>query len=416
MSRGPIDEVATPPWLSVVGIGDDGLDSIGPRARAVIEAGDIVIGGKRHLDMIPDHHGERRSWRQPLEHSLDDIEGLRSEGLGGRKVVVLASGDPMCHGIGAHLARRFDVEEMQVLPTASAFSLACARLGWPLQDVRTLSLHNRPPSALRRHLQPGARLVVLTRDGETPHLVASICVEMGFSPSRIEVFEHLGGKKERRITATADAWIAKNIAPLNTMTIECMAGPSARVFPETPGLPDDAFINDGMLTKREIRALTLARLMPLTGQCLWDVGAGSGAVAIEWLRSADQARAVAIERDETRAVRAAGNAEWLGAPELEVVEAEAPACFDGLPDPDAIFIGGGITAEGMLSKAWDRLARGGRLVANVVTLEGERLLLDWQAERGGDLTRLAISRAENVGPYQGWRPAMPITQYAGVKS
>ncbi|MEM9626641.1 MAG: precorrin-6y C5,15-methyltransferase (decarboxylating) subunit CbiE [Pseudomonadota bacterium] len=417
MSQDPANEVAVPPavaappWLVVVGIGDDGLASLGAKAHAVIEASDIVIGGERHLAMIEEHTGERRPWRKPLERSLDDIEGMR-----GRKVVVLASGDPLCHGVGAMLARRFPLDEMEIIPAASAFSLACARLGWSLQDVQTLSLHNRPVSTLRRYLQPGVRLVVITRDGETPHLVASLLVESGFGPSRIHVFEHLDGEKERRIDGTATHWIAKDIAALNTLAIVCVPTPSAQILTQTPGLPDDAFASDGMLTKREIRAITLARLMPIDGQCLWDVGAGSGAIAIEWLRSLRRGHAIAIERDEARALRAADNAEVLGTPELQVVQAEAPACFEGLADPDAIFIGGGITSPQMLANAWDRLPRRGRLVANVVTLDGERKLLEWQAEHGGELTRLSVSRAEKVGPYQGWRPAMPVTQYAGVKS
>jgi precorrin-6Y C5,15-methyltransferase (decarboxylating) len=410
MDRGQDHASTASVWLSVVGIGDDGLKSIGPRARAIIERGDIVVGGERHLAMIPDHPGERRPWRQPLEKSLDDIEAMR-----GKKVVVLASGDPMHHGVGALLARRFAAKEMEVLPSASAFSLACARLGWPMQEVETLSLHNRPPAALRRCVQPGARLVLLTRDGETPHLLANILVDMGFGPSRIVVFEHLGGEKERRVDAVADRWTAKDIAMLNTVAIECRPGASARVWPSLPGLPDEAFESDGMLTRREIRAITLAKLAPFPGQRLWDVGAGSGAIAIEWLRSLKRGEAIAIERDEARAVRAAANAEALGAPELQVVQAEAPACFDGLPAPDAVFIGGGISHPEMLSRCWDALNPCGRLVANVVTLEGERRLLDWRAEHGGDLTRLAISRAEKVGPYEGWRPAMPVTQYAGVK-
>lgn len=421
MSRGPVDELAAPvnevaapvdepPWLSVVGIGDDGLDSLGTAARALIEGGDVLFGGERHLSMVADHPGVRRAWQRPLSKSLDEIERMR-----GRNVVVLASGDPMCHGVGAMLARRFPAEEMRVLPAVSAFSLACARLGWPLQEVEALSLHSRPPSTLRRYLQPGARLVTLTRDGETPHLVASLLVEAGYGSSRIHVFEHLGGARERRIETSAENWIASDIAPLNTVAIECVANSSTPIHPPVPGLPDSAFESDGMLTKREIRAITLARLMPLSGQRLWDVGAGSGSVAIEWLRSARHGRAIAIERDPARALRAAANAEVLGSPELQVIEAEAPTCFERLEAPDAIFIGGGITAPGMLSEAWNRLSPGGRLVANVVTLDGERRLLDWQAEHGGDLTRLAISRAEKVGPYQGWRPAMPVTQYAGVK-
>ena len=411
MSQRQVNEVVVPQWLYVVGIGDDGLASLGAEALAVIEAGDVLFGGERHLAMVGDHPGLRRVWQRPLSLSLDEIERMR-----GRNVVVLASGDPMCHGVGAMLARHFSADEMRVLPAVSAFSLACARLGWPLQEVETLSLHNRPVSTLRRYLQPGARLVALTRDGETPHLVASLLVEAGYGPSRVHVFEHLGGVRERRIDASADSWLASDIAPLNTVAIECLAGPRARVLPPAPGLPDDAFASDGMLTRCEIRAITLAKLMPLSGQCLWDVGAGSGAVAIEWLRAARRGRAIAIERNPARALRAAGNAEALGTPELEVVEAEAPACFDGLEIPDAIFIGGGISAPDMLRRAWGSLRPGGRLVANVVTLEGEHRLLDWQAEHGGDLTRLAISRAEKVGPYQGWRPAMPVTQYAVVKS
>ena len=418
MNRDPVDQLTssvtdllTPVWLTVVGIGDDGLASLSPEARAIIEASDVVFGGKRHLAMIDGYARECRAWKQPLECSLDDIEAMR-----GGKVVVLASGDPMCHGIGATLTRRFSVEEMRVLPVASAFSLACARLGWPLQTVCKVSLHSGSPSALRRYVQPGVRVVALTKSGETPHIIASLLVEMGYSESPIHVFEHLGGTNERQIDGTAARWTAKDVADLNTIAIDCVAGPGAKVYSRMPGLPDDAFESDGMLTRREIRALTLSRLTPIAGQRLWDIGAGSGAIAIEWLRSIDHGEAIAIERDAARALRAYDNAQALGVPELQVVETEAPACFDRLADPDAIFIGGGITAPDMLSKAWARLAAGGRLVANVVTLEGERKLLDWQAAHGGDLTRIAASRAEKVGPYQGWRPAMPVTQYAGVKS
>ena len=247
--------------------------------------------------------------------------------------------------------------------------------------------------------------------------MATILIEQGYGPSKITVFEHLGGEKERRIDATADAWPAKDIAALNTIAIECLAGPHPAPCSSAPGLPDDAFESDGMLTKREVRAATLARLMPMNSQCLWDIGAGSGSIAIEWLRCLKHGRAVAIERDEKRALRAEANAERLGTPELQIVRGEAPACLgDRLPRPDAIFIGGGITSPGMLEHCWAALGAGGRLVANVVTLEGERLLMDWQAEHGGDLIRIAISRAEKVGPYQGWRPGMPVTQYAFVKT
>ncbi len=410
-----VNEPIPSAWLSVIGIGDDGLASLGEKARRLIEAGDIMIGGQRHLEMIPDFRGERIAWRRPLEDTLKDIEAHRGE-----NVVVLASGDPLWFGVGELLAKSFNAEDMQVLPHASSFSLACARLGWPLAETDMLSLHNRPTSTLFRYLTPGAKLVLLTHDSETAHIVATILVERGFGPSRITVFEHLGGEKERRIDATADSWPAQDIAALNTIAIDLavpLVAPVPLLCSSAPGLPDDVFESDGMLTKREVRAATLARLMPLPGQCLWDVGAGSGAIAIEWLRCLKRGKAVAVERDEMRALRAEGNAEWLGTPELRIIRGEAPACLDDdLPRPDAIFIGGGITAAGMLEHCWAALDAGGRLVANVVTLDGERKLLDWQAEHGGALVRIAISRAEKVGPYQGWRPAMPVTQYATVKS
>jgi len=242
-----------PVWLSVVGIGDDGLASLGEKARGLIAAADLVVGGSRHLAMIPDGRSQRLAWRRPLEQTLEDIEAHR-----GRNVVVLASGDPLWFGVGDMLVRTFGMQAMQVLPHASSFSLACARLGWSLAETETLSLHNRPTSTLRRYLSPGARLVLLTHDGETAHIVASILIEQGFGPSRITVFEHLGGEKERRIDATAETWQAKDIAPLNTMAIECVAGPRAVTHSSLPGLPDDVFKSDGMLTKREVRAATLA--------------------------------------------------------------------------------------------------------------------------------------------------------------
>lgn len=408
-----VEEPIASAWLTVIGIGDDGLASLTDRAKGLIQDSDLIIGGARHLALIPDYQGERLVWRQPLERTLVDIEAHR-----GQKVVVLASGDPMWFGVGNLLARTFDHHDMQVVPTISSFSLAAARLSWSLSDVETLSLHNQPTSILRRYLMPGAKLIVLTKNSDTAHVVANLLVEQGFAPSQMVVFEHLGGEKERRIEATADSWSAKDIAALNILAIECSPSPSAHTaYSLVPGLPDDVFESDGMLTKREVRATTLARLLPIPGQCLWDVGAGSGAIAIEWLRCLKRGRAVAIERDEARAGRIISNAEQLGTPELKIIHGTAPACLDDhLPAPDAIFIGGGITADSMLDHCWHALKSGGRLVANVVTLEGERMLLDWQAKRGGDLVRIAISRAEKVGPYQGWRPAMPVTQYAVVKS
>ncbi len=361
--------------------------------------------------MVQGHPGQKLAWRHPLEATLDDLEAWR-----GRPVVVLASGDPMCFGIGELLLRRFPRGELRILPAPSVISLVCARLGWPWVEIEAVSLHARPLSLLHRHLAPGARLVVLSEDGETPNQVAALLAGRGFGPSRIWVFEHLGGPRERTTEATVSGWRPATFEALNTLAIACATGPGASVQASVPGLPDDAFRSDGMLTKREVRAATLARLMPLPGQCLWDVGAGSGAIAIEWLRSARRGRALAIERDAGRCALILANAEALGTPELEVRHAAAPACLGELAAPDAVFVGGGITAPGLLEACWQALPPGGRLVANVVTIEGERVLLDWQARHGGELVRIAVARVEPVGGYQGWRPALPVTQLAAHKS
>lgn len=397
------------PWLSVVGIGDAGLVSLSASAQAVVAAGEVLVGGERHLAMVPDHGGERLAWRRPLEATLDDLEALR-----GRRVVVLASGDPMCFGIGRLLVRRFGVAEMRILPAPSAFSLVCARLGWSLPDVTCLTAHNRPVAALGRHLVPGARLIVLSHDAATPGHIAELLCAHGFGPSRLWVLEHLGGATERQLAGTAAGWRPDNVAALNTVAVEVVAGPDAAIRSTSPGLPDEAFESDGLLTKREVRSMTLARLMPLAGQRLWDVGAGSGAVAIEWLR-AGGARAIAIERQPERCAAIARNAEQLGTPELEVVHGGAPNCLADLPRPDAAFIGGGTDQPEIIDACWQALPSGGRLVANVVTVEGERRLLDWQARHGGELTRIAISRLDPIGRYHGWRPAMPVIQLAAHK-
>lgn len=398
-------QAANEAWLSVIGIGDDGPESLSPASRALIEGGEVLVGGRRHLAMLPDHPAERLCWERPLEATLDRIEERR-----GRRVVILASGDPMCFGVGEVLRRRFAPEEMRVLPAPSAYSLACARLHWSLAEVETLSLHNRPLELLYRCAYPGARLIALSHDGATPGRVALMLARKGFGPSRMWVFEHLGGPGERRLEGTAETWRADECRPLNTIAVECRAEPGAHVLSSAPGLPDEAFRSDGMLTKREVRAATLARLVPLPGQRLWDVGAGSGAIAIEWLRAARRGRATAIERDPARCADVAHNAAELGTPELEVVHGEAPACLEGLVPPDAVFVGGGASVPGVLASCWRALGRGGRLVANVVTLEGEQALLAWHQREGGELVRLSVARAAPVGGYCGWRTLMPVTQ------
>ena len=398
------------PWLNVIGIGDAGLTSLSATARTIVENGEFLVGGERHLAMVPEHLGERLRWRCPLEATLDDLEALR-----GRRVVVLASGDPMCFGVGEMLVRRFDLSELRVLPAPSAFSLVCARLGWPLSGVACLSAHSRPLASVRRHIAPGARLVVLSRDGATADAIADMLAEGGFGPSRLWVFEHLDGPAERRAEGIAAGWSATRFAPLNTVAIECIAEPGAAIRARTPGMPDDTFESGGMLTKREVRAATLARLMPFGGQRLWDVGAGSGAIAIEWLRAAEGASAIAVEQDAARCAMVARNAERLGTPELTVIQARAPDCLAGLPAPDAVFVGGGIGEPGMLETCWQMLRPGGRLVANVVTAEGEQRLLAWQAANGGELLRIEVARLDALGSYHTWRPSLPVTQLAAYK-
>ena len=397
-------------WLTVIGIGDDGLDGLAPATRALIEAAEIVVGGARHLAMVPETTAERLPWEQPFADSIAAIAAHR-----GRRVVVLASGDPMWYGAGAILARHFSREEMAVLPHPGAFSLAAARLGWPLADCTTLSLHARPLDAVRLHLAEGRRVLILSEHGETPRAVAQLLTESGWGPSRLTVLEHLGGVSENAIASTAQDWGDRGAADLNTIALECQARPGLRGLPRRAGLPDDAFEHDGQLTKREIRAVTLAALAPLPGETLWDVGAGCGSVAIEWLRADENLSAVAIERDPARVAMIARNAAALGVPGLRIVNGVAPQALSGLPAPNAIFVGGGISEPDLLPALWEALRAGGRLVANVISVEGERALLDAQARHGGSLTRLAVSRAEPLGSRNAWRPLIAVTQWAAVK-
>jgi precorrin-6Y C5,15-methyltransferase (decarboxylating) len=397
-------------WLAVIGIGDDGLAGLALTARTLVETAEVLVGGARHLAMIPPGAAERLPWRQPFADSVAAIAAHHS-----RRVVVLASGDPMWYGAGAILARHFPRDDMAILPHPGAFSLAAARLGWALADCATLSLHARPVDTLRLHLAEGRRLLILAEDGATPGAVARLLGEAGWGPSRLTVLEHLGGASEATQTATAAEWGGRRVADLNTIALECHAAPGTRGRSRLAGLPDGAFENDGQLTKREVRAATLAALSPLSGETLWDVGAGCGSIAIEWLRADAQLSAIAVERNPARAAIIARNAAALGVPGLRIVHGAAPAALDGLPPPDAIFVGGGLSDPALLPALWQALRPGGRLVANVISTEGERALLDWQARHGGSLTRLAIARAEKLGAHHAWRPLAAVTQLAAAK-
>ena len=398
------------PWLAIVGIGEDGLAGLNAAARTLVDTAEILVGGERHLAMVPSGGGERLTWQRPFSDTIGAIAARR-----GRRVVVLASGDPSWYGVGAVLARHFPIGEMTILPHPGAFSLAAARLGWAIADCAVLSLHGRPVDTLRLHLAPHRRLLLLSEDGTTPRAVAHLLTELGWGPTRLTVFEHLGGPREAMLCEEAQHWGERQSADLNTIAVECRAGPEARPLSRFAGLPDDAFEHDGQLTKREVRAMTLAVLAPLPGERLWDVGAGCGSIAIEWLRAIEGGDAVAIERNPDRAAMIARNAAALGVPGLNIVTGTAPQVLAGLDAPDAVFIGGGISDPELLPTAWDALRPGGRLVANIVSLAGERMLLDWQARYGGVLTRIAVSHVAPLGMQEAWRPLLPVTQLAATK-
>lgn len=399
------------PWLSLVGLGEDGLEGLSPAARELVDQAEVVVGGTRHLALLGETRAQTLTWESPLKKTVERLADLE-----GRKVCVLATGDPMAYGIGVTLMRRFGREAVFVLPGISAFTLACARLGWPLAETVQLTLHGRPLDLLNAHLMPGQRLLILSEDATTPAKVAMRLKEAGFGPSVMHVLCHMGGPRERCLSGTAAEGVEGDVDDLNTLAIELVAEPGAAVHARTPGLPDDAFEHDGQMTKREVRAATLAALAPMPGQLLWDVGSGCGSVAIEWMRAADRACAMAIERHEGRRAMTARNAANLGVPTLKLVAGSAPEALEGLVTPDAVFVGGGVAGDGVAQTCWDALAPGGRLVANAVTLESEHALFHLHERLGGELVRLSIARAEPVGGLTGWRPLMPVTQWRIIKS
>lgn len=397
-------------WLSIIGIGEDGRDGLTAAAAALVDGAELIYGGRRHLDLIGQTRGEQRTWPSPLDAAIPEIIARR-----GRPVAVLASGDPFWYGAGVTLARAIPAEEMLVIPAPSSLSLAAARMGWPLQDTAVLGLNMRGLTPLiRRHLHDGRRILALSLNAWTPREVASLLTANGFGGSTITVLECLGGPRERVRAAAADKFALDDIDPLNIIAVNVIAGPDARAIPFAPGLPDDLFENDGQLTKREIRAITLSALAPSPGELLWDIGLGAGSVAIEWLLAHAANRAIGFERDDARAKRAHRNAAGLGAPHLDVRVGEAAHLIGDAAAPDAIFIGGGCDAE-LIAACWQALKPGGRLVANSVTLETEAALIAAHGDYGGALTRIRIDRADAVGSRVAWRPAMPVLQWAATK-
>ena len=396
------------PWLHVVGIGEDGLAGLAPATRAVVEAAEVVVGGDRHHHLSEAVAAERIAWPHPFDALIDTLLGLK-----GRRVVVLATGDPLWFSVGARIGRAIDPAGIAYHPQLSAFQLAAARMGWSMADLETLTVHGRPVEQMIAFIQPDARLLILTTGAETPARIAAFLVGRGFGDSAMTVLANMGGPDEARFDGTAATW-DHAVPAFNTLAVACRAAPDAALLPRVPGLADDLFRSDGTMTKREVRAATLAKLMPMRGALLWDVGTGCGSVAIEWMRAARSARAIGIEPRADRRAMAAENALALGAPRLDLREGTAPDALEGLDPPDAVFVGGGLSTA-VVDAALDALRPLGRLVVNAVTLQSEAILVDLHARHGGDLVKLDVARAEPVGRFTGWRPLMPVTQWSLVK-
>jgi precorrin-6Y C5,15-methyltransferase (decarboxylating) len=390
----------------LIGLGEDGRDGLSPAANAALAQAALVVGGARHLALAAPLGCETLAWPSPMDQAYPHILARR-----GDKVVVLATGDPFFYGVGSVLARFIPAAEMTCLPAPSAFSLVASRLGWAQQDCALVTLHGRPLERIIPHLFDNAKIIALSWDGATPGKLAALLTRRGFGASRLTICENLGGPRKKIRAVVADDFALADITALNTIALDLVADRGAKILSRAPGLPDHFFEHDGQITKAEIRALTLSALAPRRGEMLWDIGAGSGSVAIEFLLAEENNSAIAIEANAERVARIRRNALALGVPHLQVIEGRAPEALCDLPRPQKIFIGGGVTAPGLLDAALDALAPGGRLVANGVTLETQALLIARRGALGGDLISAQISRAEKLGGFFALRPALPIVQW-----
>lgn len=403
--------------ITVIGIGEDGLGGLSETMRTAFDAADVIAGAKRHLAMLlKDDAREQCAWSKDLTGDIEKLGRMSGE----RNVCVLASGDPLCHGIAIRMIDVLGADAVRVLPAPGAFSLAAARMGWALSDpmVRTVSVHALPLAALRRSIQPGVKLLILSRNGSSPGDIAETLKEMGYGQSPITVMERIAGDRETRTDAIAVDGFDRTFDNLNTVAVTCVADDAGAALSRVPGLPDDAFDHDGTITKRDVRAVTLAALAPKPGEMLWDVGAGNGTIAIEWLRAEPAARAVAIEHDPERIERIRINAEKLGVPELMIIERLFPDVITSdTPAPDVVFIGGGISENAdVVTAAYEALKPGGRLVANAVTLEAQGHLMTAARVLGGELVRIGISQAAPVGRLTALKSAIDVLQWRVVKS
>ncbi|MCY7406791.1 MAG: precorrin-6y C5,15-methyltransferase (decarboxylating) subunit CbiE [Alkalinema sp. CAN_BIN05] len=398
------------PWLTIVGIGDDGFDSLSEIAHHTITTATLIIGGDRHLKFLPKSITcKRLLWSSPIQGSINELLTYR-----GQSVCILASGDPLCHGIATTLLRSIPLVEMQIIPALSAFTLARSRLGWSSTEVETISLCGRDPAFLRAALYPNAKLLVLSSDQDTPNIVCDRLTEWGYGDADVTILEHLGGRTEKQLHTIARQRFTEPIAALNTIAIQIHNSPFS--IPHSQfSIPDTEYQHDGQLTKQEIRTLTLAALSAFPGQLLWDVGAGSGSIGIEWMRTHPRNQAIAIESHPDRLANITHNAKNLGVPNLKIIAGRAPEALQNLQRPDSIFIGGGVTRSGVFETCWDALNDGGRMVINGVTLETEMKLFQLKQVHGGSLTRIQIQRAEPIGNFLGWKPLSPITQWLVTK-
>lgn len=397
-------------WLTIVGVGEDGYDGLSARARLAVGTAEVIVGSERLLAFLPAHTAEIHEWPQPFSAVIDRIRPLR-----GRRTVILATGDPLNYGVARKLLTFIPFDEVEIIPHLSAFSLAAARVGWSLPDCDTLTLHGRDAATIEPFIQPDVRLLALTADAATIAEVARRLVARGFGRSAITVLENMGGTRERVSTFTADRIPQAGFSDLNTLAIHCIAAPDAQVLSRLAGLPDDAFLHDGQLTKREVRAATLAALAPAPGKLLWDVGAGCGSIAIEWMRAARGCEAIAFESEAERLRLIAANASRLGTPRLRIAAGEAPATLLGQDAPNAVFIGGGLGVPGVFEASWEALKPGGAMVANVVTIEGEMHLYDLHEKHGGDLARIEVSYLTRIGSLRALKPRMAVTQWRARK-
>lgn len=406
----PVSDDMPTPWLSIVGIGEDGFDGLSLAARDLLGGAELIVGGKRHLALVASQDKPTLEWETPFAASIPRLLAHR-----GQRVVVLCSGDPFWYGAGSVLAEAVPAEETVAIPAPSTFAWAAARLRWRLEETMTLGLHARPIELLRPHLRTGARLIVLLRDGAATAQVAAYLSASGFGRSRLTVLQALGGPRERVRATTASGFALDDVTSPVALAIEAEAEPAAAILPRVAGLADEMFAHDGQLTKREIRAVTLSTLAPRGGELLWDVGAGAGSIGIEWLLAHPANRAIGIEARQDRLDRARANALSLGVPHFDLRLGTAPGALKDLPTPDAIFVGGGASRESVLDAAWQALPPGGRLVVNSVTLETEAILIARHARHGGTLLRLSVEHAGAVGSLTGWRAAMPVVQWSVTK-